>query len=96
MNVSQSNEEFDFKDGNNYNWKFLAVNGMVGAMKYNKSNSSGKLTILNNWQVKFSMIENKAKTYHAFWSCIKGARILNLLDADFPGSGIYTRYGKAK
>ena len=96
MNVSQSNEEFDFKDGNNYIWKFLAVNGMVGAMKYNKSNSSGKLTILNNWQVKFSMIENKAKTYHACWSCIKGARILNLLDADFPGSGIYTRYGKAK
>jgi len=96
MNVSQSNEEFDFKDGNNYNWKFLAVNGMVGTMKYNKVNSSGKLTIPNNWQVKFSKIENKAKTYHVFWSCIKGARILNLLDADFPGSGIYTQYGKAK
>jgi hypothetical protein len=42
------------------------------------------------------LIENKPGTYNAFFSCIKGARILNLLDADSPGSGIYTRYGKAK
>ena len=96
MNMSQSNEEYDFKAGNNYNWKLLAVNGMVGTMKYNQVKSSGNFTIPNNWQVKFSMIENRARTYHAFWSCIKGTRILNLLDADYPGSGIYTRYGKAK
>ena len=62
MNMSQSNEEFDFKAGNNYDWKFLAVNGMVGSMKYNKSNTSGKLTILNNWQVKFSKCVNQNLT----------------------------------
>jgi len=96
MNVNQSNEEFDFKAGNNYNWKFLAVNGMVGTMKYNQAKSSGNFKILNNWQIKFSMIETKGRTYHAFWICIKGARILNLLDADYPGSGIFTQYGKSK
>ena len=96
MNMSQSNEEFSFKAGNNYNWKLLAVNGMVGTMKYNQVKASGNFTILNNWQIKFSMIENRARTYGAFWSCIKGARILSLLDTDYPGSGIYTQYGMAK
>ena len=96
MNMNQSNEEFIFNDGNTYNWKLLVVNGMVGNVKYNAVKSSGKFSVANNWQVKFSMIENKARTYHAFWSCIKGARILNLLDADYPGSGIYQKYGLAK
>lgn len=96
MNINQSNEEFNFKADNNYDWKLLAVNGIVGSIKASQVKSSGNFTTPNNWQVKFSMIENKAKTYHAFWSCIKDARVLNLLDADSPGSGIYTRYGKAK
>ncbi len=96
MNINQSNEEFVFKSGNTYNWKLLVVNGMAGNAKFAEVKSSGKLTVLNNWQVKFSMIENKPRTYHAFWSCIKGARVLNLLDAEYPGSGIYTKYGLAK
>jgi len=96
MQVNQSNEEFVFGAGGTYNWKILVVNGMVGNMNYNQANSSGKFTVLNNWQIRFSKIESRPKTYHAFWSCIKGARILNLLDADFPGSGIYNQYGLAK
>ena len=96
MQVNQSNEEFVFGAGNSYDWKFLAVNGMVGNMNYNQAKSSGKFTVLNNWQIRFSKIESRAKTCNAFWSCIKGARILNLLDADYPGSGIYTRYGQAR
>jgi hypothetical protein len=95
MNMNQSNEEFVFS-GNSYNWKLLVVNGMAGNAKFNQVKSSGKFTIVNNWQVHFTMIETRARTYHAFWSCIKGARILNLLDADYPGSGIYTKYGLAK
>ncbi len=96
MNMNQSNEEFIFKEGSTYSWKLLVVNGMAGNAKFNEVKSTGKLTVPNNWQVKFSMIETKARTYHAFWSCIKAARILNLLDADYPGSGIYTKYGLAK
>lgn len=96
MNINQSNEEFVFKAGHTYNWKLLVINGMAGNAKFTEVKSSGKLSVPNNWQVKFSMIENKARTYHAFWSCIKGARILNLLDAGYPGSGIYTKYGLAK
>jgi hypothetical protein len=96
MNINQSNEEFIFNAGNSYNWKLLAVNGMVGNVKYVEVKSAGQFTVPNNWQVHFSKIENSARTFHAFWSCIKGARVLNLLDAKSPGSGIYTKYGLAK
>jgi hypothetical protein len=69
---------------------------MVGATKYANVKSAGKFTVLNNWQVKFSDIEGKPKTYNAFFSCIKGARLLQLLDAQHPGSGIYTIFGQGK
>ncbi len=96
MNINQSNEEFDFKAGNTYNWKLLVVNGMVGNVKANQVKSSGTFSVPNNWQLQFSNIEDKPKIYNAFFSCVKGARLLNLLDAQYPGSGIYTQYGMAK
>ncbi len=94
MNINQSNEEFVFAAGSMYSWKLLVVNGMVGNMKYANVKSEGKFAVLNNWQIRFSKIESGAKTYSAFWSCIKGARLLHLLDANNPGSGRYTVYGK--
>lgn len=96
MNINQSNEEFIFNTGNSYNWKLLAVNGIVGNTKYVEVKSAGQFTVPNNWQVHFSKIESGARTFHAFWSCIKGARVLNLLGANASGSGIYTKYGLAK
>jgi hypothetical protein len=96
MNMHQSSIVFDFKAGNTYYWKLMAVNGMVGNMKYDQVESNGTFSVPNNWQLKCSKIEKGPKLYHAFWSCIKGARILNLLDADAPGSGMYTQYGLAK
>lgn len=94
MNINQSKETFEFTSNGNYNWQLLAVNGMVGAMNYAQVKSSGRLKLLNNWQISCTDIEGKPKKYHAFFSCIKGARLLNLLDADFPGSGIFTIYGR--
>lgn len=94
MNVHQSNQEFVFGPGNSYNWRLLVVSGMVGSMNYANVKSAGKFSVLNNWQIQFSKIESGPKTYNAFWSCIKGARLLHLLDAKNPGSGIYDVYGK--
>ncbi|MDB5277910.1 MAG: hypothetical protein JWR61_2865 [Ferruginibacter sp.] len=96
MHMNQSNEEFIFGNGGTYSWKLLVVNGIAGNAKFNEVKSSGQLTMINNWQVHCSKIESGPKTYNAFWYCIKGARILNLLDAQYPGSGIYTKYGLAK
>ena len=94
MNIHQSNEEFVFGAGNSYRWELLVVSGMVGNAKYANAKSAGKFSVPNNWQVHFSKIESGPKTYNAYWSCIKGARLLHLLDAQAPGSGIYTVYGK--
>lgn len=96
MHMNQSNEEFVFGAGNSYNWKLLVVNGMAGNAKFNQVKSSGTFSVPNNWQLHCTKIESGPKTFNAFWSCIKGARILNLLDAQYPGSGIYTKYGLAK
>lgn len=96
MNIHQSNQEFDFGTDNSYSWKLLVVSGMVGNTNYQQVKSSGQFSVPNNWQIHFSKIETGAKTYHAYWSCIKGARLLNLLDANAPGSGIYDQYGKVK
>ncbi len=95
MNINQSNQEFTF-NGNSYNWKILSVNGMVGSTKFSQAQSSGTLSVLGPWQVRLSNIEGKPKKYNAYFSCIKDARLLNLLDADFPGSGIYTVFGKKR
>jgi hypothetical protein len=94
MHLHQSNQEFVFGKDNTYNWKLLVVSGMAGSGNYTQVKSSGKFSIVNNWQIHFSKIESGPNTYHAYWSCIKGARLLNLLDADAPGSGIYTVFGK--
>ncbi len=94
MNINQSNQTFQFGTGNTYNWNILVVNGMVGNIKYANVKSAGKFTVLNSWQVNFSDIEGKPKKYNAFFSCIKGARLLKLLDANYPGSGVYTVFGK--
>ncbi|NCI47435.1 hypothetical protein [Sediminibacterium soli] len=96
MNINQSNEEFVFTTGNSYNWKLLVVNGTVGNTKYAEVKSAGQFSVPNNWQIHFSRIETGPRTFHAFWSCIKGARILNLLDANTTGAGIYTKYGLAR
>ena len=96
MHMNSANEEFIFGTNNNYNWKLLVVNSFGGVANANKVKSSGVFKILNNWQIYFSEIENKQKTFNAFWSCIKDARVLHLLDADFPGSGVYQQYGLSK
>jgi hypothetical protein len=94
MNIHQSNQEFVFGVGSSYSWRLLVVSGMVGNAKFANVRSAGTFSIPNNWQIHFSKIESGPKTYNAFWSCIKGARLLHLLDAKSPGTGIYDVYGK--
>lgn len=94
MNIHQSSQTFQFTPGNTYKWELMAVNGTVGDTKYAHVKSAGKFSVLNNWQISFTDIEGKPKKYNAYFSCIKGARLLKLLDAQYPGTGIYDVYGK--
>lgn len=93
MNVHQSSDTFDFK-GNTYKWKLIAVNGMVGNLTYQNAESEGVFNVPNNWQVHFSKIESKPVTYHAYWSCVKGGRLLWMKSAAYSG-GSFSSYGKA-
>ena len=65
---------------------------MVGNLKFQGAKSSGTFSLVSNWQIKFSDIEGKPKTYNAYFSCVKGARILWLEDAAYTIG--YTGYGK--
>jgi len=86
-----STESFHFT-GNTYHWELKSASGMVGNLKFQGTKSDGRQSLPNNWQIYFSDLEGKPKTYNAYFSCIKGARILWLEDSAYTTG--YTGYGK--
>lgn len=93
MNTHSSSELFEFMQGGNYNWELKVASGFVGNIKFQGVQSNGQLTMANNWQINFSDIEKKPRVYNAYFSCIKGARILWLQDT---GYGDYKSFGKVE
>jgi hypothetical protein len=88
-----SNQVFEFLNGSAYKWSISMASGFVGNIKFQGAKAAGKYSVPNNWQITFSDIEGKPKKYNAYFSCIKGARILWLQDT---GYGDYTGYGKSE
>lgn len=85
-------QTFTFGANKTYNWHLVtAAGGMGSSMKVDQTRAAGSWKLLNNWQIWFSEIEKRPKTYNAYFSCIKGARILWLQDTEY---GSYTSYGK--
>ena len=78
-----SSQNFEFGGGNTYKWDLAVASGFVGNIKFQTVKSAGKFSVPNNWQVNFSDIEGKPKTYNVQFSCIKGARILWIGDTGF-------------
>lgn len=81
---------FTFKPNQNYHWEMI-VTMNTGAITVD---GDGAFKSLNNWQLYFSDIDGAPKTYDAYFTAIKGGRILWLNDAEHPGSGIFTGFGK--
>ena len=96
MNLNTANRTFQFGSGNTYQWDFVWVNGFSGREKVVQDKFSGKFSMLNNWQVQFSNMYKKSETYDAYFTCMKGGRILWMNSVQSPGSGIFTGYGKAE
>ena len=71
-----SAENFQFSAGNKYEWNLSMASGQVGNMKFQGGKSNGGYSTPDDWHVQFSDISGKPKTYEAFFSCIKGLRIL--------------------
>jgi hypothetical protein len=82
-NTHASNENFEFGAGNTYKWDLAVASGFVGNIKFQSVKSTGKFTITSNWQVSFSDIEGKPKTYNVQFVCIKGARVLWIGETGF-------------
>ena len=82
-NTHASNENFEFGAGYIYKWDLAVASGFVGNIKFQNVKSTGKFSVPNNWQVSFSDIEGKPKTYNVHFTCIKGARVLWIGDTRF-------------
>lgn len=87
-----SSQKFIFGPGTAYKWDIGVASGFVGNIKFQSAKSNGKFSLPNTWQVYFSEMEGKPKTYDAYFSCVKGGRLLWLSDVTYAG---YTAYGKA-
>ncbi len=82
-NTHASNQSFEFSAGNTYKWDLGVASGFVGNIKFQSAKATGKFTMVNNWQVNFSDIEGKPKTYNIQFVCIKGARLLWIGETGF-------------
>jgi hypothetical protein len=75
-NTHASNENYHLGPGNAYKWDLGVASGMVGNIKFQSAKSAGKFSMIGNWQIHFTDIEGKPRTYNVSFSCIKGFRIL--------------------
>jgi hypothetical protein len=69
-------ENFIFAPGNSYKWDIGVASGYVGSIKFQSVKSAGRISVPNVWQVTFSDIQGKPRTYNASFSAVKGGRIL--------------------
>ena len=76
MDTHSSAESFQFTGAGKYQWSLSVASGQVGNMRFQGAKSTGTVTVPDNWHVRFSDIEGKSKTFEAYFSCIKGLRIL--------------------
>lgn len=94
MTTYSASQWFDFKAGQKYHWELVAANSGMGQIQTAQAKSDGSFKLINDWQLQCSNIEGKPKTYDAYFSAIKGGRVLWLNDAEVRGSGIFTGYSK--
>ncbi len=93
ISTYSSSQSYEFS-GNTYKWDLLAVNSYGSHAAVGQGKGKGIFKILNNWQIHFSEMEGKPKTFDAYFSATKGGRVLWMNDAQYPGSGIFTGFSK--
>lgn len=96
MSTYTSSQEFEFFVAQKYKWHLVAANSFAGSTKVAQGKGDGNFKLLNNWQIQFTNMEGKTKTFDAYFSCTKGGRILWINDANAPGSGIFTGFARSK
>ncbi|MBO9657832.1 MAG: hypothetical protein J7527_03325, partial [Chitinophagaceae bacterium] len=94
MSTYSSSQWFVFGNNQSFTWELIAANTDRGQTKVANAKGGGKFTVVNNWQISFDKIEGKEKLYDVYFTAIKGGRVLFMNDAKFPGSGVFTGYGR--
>ncbi len=69
-------ENFAFGPGGTYKWDLGVASGQVGSIKFQSVKAAGRVSVPNTWQITFSDIEGRPRTYSASFSAVKGGRIL--------------------
>lgn len=96
MSTYTSSQWFEFGAGKSYKWQLVAANSYGGATNFAQAKGAGTFKSLNNWQLHFTNIEGKPKTYDVYFTATRGGRVLWMNDAQYPGSGIFTGYERGK
>lgn len=92
INTYSSLETFTFR-GNQCEWFLSAGTTVNGVTNGQSGKTSGAFSMQGNWQIRFSNIDHKARLYNAFFTCVKGGRVLWLQDTGYGG---FTPYAKAE
>ena len=94
MSTYSSSQSFEFGTGQTYKWQLAAANSYGGSTNVAQAKGAGTFKSINNWQLSFSDIEGKPKTYDVYFTALKGKRVLWMNDTENPGSGIFTGFSK--
>lgn len=74
--TSVSAESYDFGNGSSYSWRVDGATSSLGRTNFSKAQSTGKFSLVNNWEIRFSDIEGRPQTYPVHFSIIRGGRVL--------------------
>ncbi|CAN5393642.1 hypothetical protein BH10ACI3_BH10ACI3_17540 [soil metagenome] len=76
VNISAAPQMASPANDNGWEVQSGVASGYVGTIKFQSVRSSGKFTAPNNWQVSLSDIQGKPRTFNAYFSAVKGGRML--------------------
>ncbi|MFT3843818.1 MAG: hypothetical protein QM725_02105 [Lacibacter sp.] len=96
ISTFSSTKWFVFKPGSRYHWELVMGNSYGGRTDIAQAKGDGIFKSLNNWQLYFTDIEGKPKTFDVYFSAIKNGRVLWMNDAQHPGSGIFSGFVKSR
>ena len=94
MSTYSSSQYFIFGSGQHYTWDLRAVHWYAGQSTVGEGKGAGTFRSVGNWQLAFSDMEGKPRTYDVYFSAVKGGRVLFMNDAKYPGSGVFKGFSK--
>lgn len=85
-----SSQIYAINSNGTYRWELNTAESS-GSTDFRQTVSTGTCNMITNWQINFSDIGKKPKTYNCYFSCVKGARLLWLQDKEY---GEYNSFAK--